>query len=262
MDRIGIYKIENIENGKVYIGQSVTVSHRLHEHRRKLNNHTHGNSHLQSAWDKYGEDKFTFELIEECSKEQLTEREGYWLEYYGGHESRVTYNAKTAEEHPKYSKEVRERMSRTRKGTNKGKDNPMYGRGHTLESRKKISDKVNEWYKTHDAVFKGKHHTDESKRKLSDAHKGKKASQETKELLSKITKERWEKNKQDPEFMAWYSQRMKDTHSGKYTEEQKQEIYNTFKQLNSRKATSKALGIPLESCRLIINKMLQDEQDN
>lgn len=75
---IGIYKIENKINGKVYIGQSVCVETRWKQHifdDRK-------NSLIHLAIKKYGEDNFSFNVIEECSLAELDEKEKYWINFY------------------------------------------------------------------------------------------------------------------------------------------------------------------------------------
>lgn len=61
---VGIYKITNLVNGKFYIGSSSNLKKRFYEHRRELNLGIHTNKHLQSAWNKYGEENFKFEVIE------------------------------------------------------------------------------------------------------------------------------------------------------------------------------------------------------
>lgn len=79
---IGIYKITKKENGKSYIGQSNNIERRFAEHRTK------GESSripLDIAIQKYGVDAFTYEVLEECSLEQLNEREQYWIQYYQTH---------------------------------------------------------------------------------------------------------------------------------------------------------------------------------
>lgn len=80
MEKIcGIYKITNSVNGKVYVGQSVNVLKRWKDHIKSLISHTHINRHLQSAFDKYGPQSFSFSVIERCDKTQLDEREQYWI---------------------------------------------------------------------------------------------------------------------------------------------------------------------------------------
>lgn len=61
--RWGIYKITNKVNGKFYIGSSRNIDKRLREHKRELRLNIHINPHLQSAWNKYGSENFTFEII-------------------------------------------------------------------------------------------------------------------------------------------------------------------------------------------------------
>lgn len=77
---VGIYKITNKENGKIYIGQSINCERRIKEHcypgRYK------GGLVIDVAIHKYGVDNFDYEIIEECDKEKLDEREKYWIAYY------------------------------------------------------------------------------------------------------------------------------------------------------------------------------------
>ena len=47
-----------------------------------LNRHEHTNNHLQNAWDKYGEENFRFEILEQCEIRDLNRREKYWIDYY------------------------------------------------------------------------------------------------------------------------------------------------------------------------------------
>lgn len=82
MINIGIYKIVCKVNNKMYIGQSTNIKSRWKQHIGMLNGNYHINIHLQSAWNKYGEDNFIFEIIEECSIDKLNEREVYWIEKY------------------------------------------------------------------------------------------------------------------------------------------------------------------------------------
>lgn len=72
---IGIYKITNKINGKFYIGQSVDIKRRFTEHRNPHGKETS----LKLAIKKYGKENFLFEVIEECSAQDLDEREVYWI---------------------------------------------------------------------------------------------------------------------------------------------------------------------------------------
>jgi len=69
-------------NNKVYIGQSIRVQYRWIQHKRELNNNRHINSHLQRAWNMYKKDNFKFEIIEECKKEELNDKEVQSIKYY------------------------------------------------------------------------------------------------------------------------------------------------------------------------------------
>lgn len=91
----GIYKITNLCNGKMYVGQSSDIQHRWIMHKSELRCNHHGNKYLQNAWNKYGEDNFSFDVIEECPYDDLDEREEYWireLNTYVNYENSNGYN--------------------------------------------------------------------------------------------------------------------------------------------------------------------------
>lgn len=75
---IGIYKYENKLNRKIYIGRSVNITKRKWEHHHKPSPY----SYFDQTLKKIGEENFTFEIIEECSVEELKEKEKYWIKYY------------------------------------------------------------------------------------------------------------------------------------------------------------------------------------
>jgi len=89
----GIYAIINKTNNKRYIGSSKSVYYRWSQnHLVQLRHSIHFNRHLQSAWNKYGENNFEFIVIEECNISLLLEKEGYWIEYYKSWEREHGYN--------------------------------------------------------------------------------------------------------------------------------------------------------------------------
>ena len=73
----GIYKVTNKINGKVYIGQSVDIGRRWREHMTAKDD-----IYFHKAIQKYGVENFEWEVIEQCKKKDLDEREIYWIEYY------------------------------------------------------------------------------------------------------------------------------------------------------------------------------------
>lgn len=88
---IGIYKITNLKNGKVYIGQTKErFQRRYWFHRWVLNSNKHSNSHLQRSWNKHGAESFEFSVVEVLKKEQINEREIYWISFY--REDGICYN--------------------------------------------------------------------------------------------------------------------------------------------------------------------------
>lgn len=76
---IGIYKIENVLNGKVYIGQSKHIETRWSEHCRES---SQTKSLISKAITKYGKENFIFQILEECEPEQLTELELHYIFMY------------------------------------------------------------------------------------------------------------------------------------------------------------------------------------
>ena len=78
---IGIYKITNLTNNKVYIGQSVNITRRLQEHKTGHNK----NSSIDQAIRQEGLENFKFEIIECCNFNNLNEREKYWIQYYNSY---------------------------------------------------------------------------------------------------------------------------------------------------------------------------------
>lgn len=60
----GIYYIINIVNNKKYIGSSFDIKKRISKHFRQLSKNKHINKHLQNAYNFYGKENFSFEIVE------------------------------------------------------------------------------------------------------------------------------------------------------------------------------------------------------
>lgn len=88
-----IYKITCTTTDKVYVGQTFNLKQRICYHKTYLKRNVHSNKHLQRAWNKYGKDAFVFEVIEICkSKEEIDEREIYWINFYRSCEDSFGFN--------------------------------------------------------------------------------------------------------------------------------------------------------------------------
>jgi hypothetical protein len=82
----GVYKLTNLKNQKVYIGQAVDIGERFKQHTKcGLGIDTPSNM-LYAAMIKDGVENFTFEVLEECERGQLNDREKYYIDFYRAQE--------------------------------------------------------------------------------------------------------------------------------------------------------------------------------
>ena len=81
--KTGIYKITNLENGMCYVGQAANIAERWRQHiKRGVGAETPTRNKLYPIMYKIGPENFTFEIVEECSRAELDEREDYWQDYF------------------------------------------------------------------------------------------------------------------------------------------------------------------------------------
>jgi len=171
----GVYGIFNSYDGKVLVGSTIDLHKRWIHHRCTANTNQHANPHFQNAWLRDGSDSFEFRILELCDLSSLKPREDYWMSFYRSVEPDRGYNMVSAC-HPKWTEEMRKRSSELRKGrklslehrrhiaaSKRGILNPFYGKTHTPENRKIMSDA------SRAQINKPK--TEESKHKQSEAMK-------------------------------------------------------------------------------------------
>jgi group I intron endonuclease len=148
----GLYKIVNEVNEKFYIGSSDNIPRRFSRHVLDLKKNRHDNQHLQSAWNKYGSEKFVFEIYKECERSLLLEEEQKELNTWVGKVE--CYNIRKDARRPvsigeHRSKETIKKISQSQKGklrwTLKQKRQMSIdrkGRKHTSETIEKFKNRA------------------------------------------------------------------------------------------------------------------------
>lgn len=82
----GIYKLTNLVDQKIYIGQAVDLASRWKDHiKAGLGIDTPSNK-LYTAMMKDGVENFSFEVLEECARADLNDRETYYIQFYRSQE--------------------------------------------------------------------------------------------------------------------------------------------------------------------------------
>ena len=81
---MGIYKVTECSSGRMYIGQAVDIGTRWKEHVKAALGveGTVARNKFYRTMSKVGPENFTFEILEQCERPQLNEREAYWIEFY------------------------------------------------------------------------------------------------------------------------------------------------------------------------------------
>lgn len=81
--KTGIYKITHCASEMAYVGQAVDIASRWRQHiKRGLGAETPTQNKLYPAMKKFGPEAFMFEILEECDRSKLDEREDYWQDFY------------------------------------------------------------------------------------------------------------------------------------------------------------------------------------
>lgn len=203
----GIYKITS-PSGKIYIGQAIDVIRRFKEY-KKITSKIKKQRKIYRSLLKYGVENHIFEVVEECSIEELDCKERFWQDEFDvlGDKGLNCILQECGELRYTVSDETKIILSELRQG----KGNSFYGKTHTEHSKQlmreatlgKIMDentksKISESLKgrifTNEHREKlslssiGKKHTKASKKKMSESAKGRIVSDETKKKLSSSIK--------------------------------------------------------------------------
>jgi group I intron endonuclease len=177
---IYLYKITNQLNGKVYIGQSNKEKERWRQHKYFGRNPDKTNQYIHKAMNKYGIDNFTYEVIcTSLTQEDANEAEKQLIIQYDSRNKEKGYNLAPGGD----------------SAWNTGlpaEQQPMYGKHHSEDSRKKISEsnigKLNphsdEWREKASKAHKGRPKTEEWKKKISQSNLGVKRSLDTRQAMS------------------------------------------------------------------------------
>lgn len=163
----GIYTITNLVNGKLYVGLTKNLKERKKSHFKTLKYEIHGNPHLQSAVNRYGEENFLFEVLVECEEEFLCSEEHYWCNLLKVHDRKYGYNIEPTNPYGypiTLSEETKRKMSENHADVS-GNNNPFYGKKHTREALEKISESS-----------KNRIYTQERSEKIRKFHTGRKQS--------------------------------------------------------------------------------------
>jgi group I intron endonuclease len=126
----GIYKIENTENNKIYIGSSVNLGNREQKHFWMLRKNIHDNDYLQHSYNKYGKEWFIFDILEICTPEELIVKENFYIDKYNSNDLSFGYNLATVNEFRRniFNNEVKVKLSKYNLEKNGNIYDPSYGK--------------------------------------------------------------------------------------------------------------------------------------
>ena len=179
-----IYKIRNITNNKFYVGSTNDSRERFRNHRKMLRGNRHHCKHLQASWNKYGEDFFKFEILEELEhSELLFAAEDIWLKewvgkkecYNSGRSAAAPMRGIAKEDHPSFGKVLSDSEKETISvGLKKYYLTNTHHRTGVKLSRETIEKiALNRTPPKGEAHYRyGKTVSDETKKKIGDAQRG------------------------------------------------------------------------------------------
>lgn len=139
----GIYKITVKNTNYIYIGSTKRFAKRFKEHFVGLQSNCHANNKMQNIFNKYGIENFEIEIIElhtKYEKTYLFEREQFWMDFYKNDKSWNVVNI--APNAIGGVGGMSEELKQYYSVKYSGEGNPHYGKTHSEEMRKEISDKL------------------------------------------------------------------------------------------------------------------------
>ena len=165
------------------------MKERFYEHRADLRHGIHFNQHLQHSWNKYGEENFTFTVIEYCERSLLDERECYFITLFQVRNPELGYNKKDGGQNggSTMNEDVGKRISESLKR--------LYAQNPT-ETHKRFSENTRkcwqdpEYRRMHTGEYAsryGSHQTEEAKQRISEAQKNRKRGPLSEEQKKKIS---------------------------------------------------------------------------
>ena len=106
-DILIIYKVTNIVNKKIYIGQTVnSLEYRKNQHIREARCSKRKGVYFHNAINKYGAENFIFEEIDNANKiEELNEKERHWISFYNSNNKSFGYNLDSGGQNGGYKSE-------------------------------------------------------------------------------------------------------------------------------------------------------------
>lgn len=169
-----VYKITNIVNNKIYIGQTIkSLKTRWSNHKSSSNC-----TYLKNAIKKYGESSFCIEELEVCeSFEMLNEREKHYILLYDSTNPEKGYNLRSGGDSSIPNEETKKRMSIAQR-----KRGPMTDK-QKVNMKGPKSEEAKQRLRT---IWVGRKHSEESKQKMRDNKKLNPMSDEAKENLRQI----------------------------------------------------------------------------
>lgn len=183
-----IYAHRNKTNGKLYIGQTSQIPEKRWG---KDGSGYKTSTKFYRAIQKYGWENFEhLILFSELSENEANSIEESLIKWFRTTDDRYGYNLNSGGQNHHHSEETKAKIGKANAkallGKHwseshrilisemfKGEGNPFYGKHHTEESKRKISESRKGQYNGEKHPFYGKHHSDESKQAISKKRQGK-----------------------------------------------------------------------------------------